>query len=454
MKISGIIELADILEHSSDGFFVIDVNGKFLYCNPATNPLLGVDIFEFKSMNTVLKNKLIDRSTALEAIEKKDTVSGEVKSIVGNRVIATSALVYDFKGNPEGVICNLRDIPAFLFDKGNNFIKRRKNSSGYKIVQIKGDCYNEELVYASSIMDEVVNLANNLSKVDSTVMLYGETGVGKDLIARLIHERSSRNKESPFVKVNCASIPINLVETELFGYEPGTFTGALKKGKKGFFEMAGGGTLFLDEIAELPLEVQPKLLNVLQDKQIIRIGSVKPKPVGVRVIAATNRNLEEMVEKGKFRQDLFYRLNVIPVEIPPLRERREEIPLLISYFQNKFQKCYTLESKTISRDVIKHLYWYHWPGNVRELANLVERLLIVSKGDMVQTGDLPVTYLHDIQKKSLRRFTVHDIAPLKNMTREFELAVINKAMEHSKNQKEAAELLGISFSSLSRKLKG
>ena len=321
-------------------------------------------------------------------------------------------------------------------------------------MQIKGECRNYELAYGSSSMEEIVNLAVNLSKVDSTVLLCGETGVGKELIAHLIYDRSPRNNKGPFIKVNCASIPINLVETELFGYEAGSFTGALKKGKKGYFELADGGTLFLDEIAELPLEVQPKLLNVLQDKQVLRIGNANPKSIDIRIIAATNRNLQKMVAEGKFRKDLYYRLNVIPVEIPPLRDRKVEIPMFISYFQNKFQKKYALKNKEISQDIIKHLYWYPWPGNVRELANLVERLLIVAKGNMVKMADLPASYLNYSQQQLLDRFTVHDIAPLKEMTKEFELAVINKAMEQSKNQKEAAEMLGISFSSLSRKLKG
>ena len=454
MRINGIIELADILEHSNDGFFVTDARGKLLYRNSATNPLVGIDIWEFKSMDYLLKNKLIDRSTALEAIQRKSTVSGEVISITGNRVIATSTLVYDPKGNPDGVICNVRDVSDDHRHEKDDHILRQieRISSDYKIVQIRGECHNFELAYSSNSMGEIVSLATDLGKVDSTVLLCGETGVGKELIARLIYDRSPKTKRGPFVKVNCASIPVNLVETELFGYEPGSFTGALKKGRKGFFELADGGTLFLDEIAELPLEVQPKLLNVLQDRQVLRVGSAKPRPIDVRIIAATNRNLKKMIAEGKLREDLYYRLNVIPVKIPPLRDRKTEIPMFISYFQNIFQRKYALGKKEISKDIIKHLYWYPWPGNVRELANLVERLLIISKEEVIKMADLPSSYLKCSQQQLKDRFTVHDIAPLKDMTREFELAVINKAMEQSKNQKEAAEILGISSSSLSRKL--
>lgn len=455
MKISGILDLTDLLEHSGDGFFITDAKGNLLYCNPAANPLIGINMFEFESMEILLKKKLINRSTALEAIQRKNTVTGEVKSITGNRILATSAPVFDFKGKLDRVICNIRDYSAYLHEKENNHFPWQDGNIdiNYKIVHINGEHYSYELVFSSSIMESLINLSVNLSKVDSTVLLYGETGVGKELIAHLIHDRSSRKKTGPFVKINCASIPINLVETELFGYEPGSFTGALRKGKKGYFELADKGTLFLDEIAELPLEIQSKLLNVLQDRQVFRVGSTESKPIDVRIITATNRNLKTMVEEGIFREDLYFRLNVIPVEVPPLRDRKTEIPMLISYFKNKLQQRHALKNKEISLDVIKHLFWYPWPGNVRELTNLVERLLIVTAENTIKISDLPAAYLNFSLHRPINRFTVHEIAPLKEITREFELAVITKAMEQSKNQKEAAGMLGISFSSLSRKLK-
>jgi transcriptional regulator with PAS, ATPase and Fis domain len=458
LKIKGTVNLAKLLENSSDGFFITNAEGKLLYCNPAINPLVGINMFEYKSLDVLLDKKIINRSTALEAIQKKSTVTGEVKSITGNKMIATSAPVFDLSGKLDRVVCNVRDFSSYLLAKKDNYFLWQGGNidfkDSYKIVQIKGEHSDYELVFGSGIMESIIDLAVNLSKVDSTVLLHGETGVGKELIAHLIHVRSPRNIAGPLVKINCASIPINLVETELFGYEPGSFTGALRKGKKGYFELAAGGTLFLDEIGELPLAVQPKLLNVLQDKQVYRVGSTESKPVDVRIIGATNRDLKKMVEEGKFREDLYFRLHVVPLEVPPLRDRKVEIPMLISYFQKKFQQKYAIRNKEMSTDVIKHLYWYPWPGNVRELANLVERLLIVAKENVIRVADLPAPYLNYTQHQPMDRFTVHDIAPLKEMTREFELAVITKAMEQSKNQREAAEMLGISFSSLSRKLKG
>lgn len=455
MKISGILEIKDLLEYSGDGFFVSDAKGRLLYCNNAANSLVGINMPKYKSLETLLKKNLIDRSTAMEAVKIKSTVIGEVKSAIGKKVTATSLPVYDFKGNLDVVICTIRDFWSYYQDKKyNHFLDQVDNidfRNAYKVVHIKGENYCYELAMNSRVMEGIFDLTVNLGKVESTVLIYGETGVGKELIAGLIHDRSSRNKVGPFIKINCASMPVNLFETELFGYEPGSFTGALQKGKKGYFELADKGTLFLDEIGELPLEVQPKLLNVLQDKQIFRVGGTEAKPTDVRIIAATNRNLKNMVEEGKFREDLYFRLNVVPLEIPPLRERKTEIPMFIHYFLHKYQKMYGFKNREISPEVIKNLVWYPWPGNVRELANLVERLLIMSKERVIKLSDIPAQYLR--YPESGNRFTVHDIAPLKEMVKEFEATVISKAMGQSKNQKEAAEMLGISFSSLSRKLR-
>lgn len=456
MKIKGTVDLTGLtglLDRSSDGFFISDAKGMLLYCNPVTNPLMGIDMVKYKSLDNLLKKNLINRSTAMEAIQKKGMVTGEVKSVAGSSVIAASAPVFDSKGSLDCIICNLRDNAKFADNKKYYSPYQDRNiqlESTYKILHINDENYDYELVYGSNVMEKIIALAINLSKVESTVLLYGETGVGKELIAHLIHNRSER-KEEPFVKINCASIPANLFESELFGYEPGSFTGALKKGKKGYFELAHKGTLFLDEVAELSMEIQPKLLNVLQDKKLFSVGSTEARSVDVRIVTATNRDLQKMVKEGKFREDLYYRLNVIPVEIPPLRNRMVEIPMFFSYFKNKFERKYALKNKEVSPELIKHLYWYPWPGNVRELANLVERLLIMSSDNVIKITDLPLQYLYFSETRD--RFTVHEIAPLKGMTREFEMTVISKAMEQSKNQREAAKMLGISFSSLSRKLK-
>ena len=233
-------------------------------------------------------------------------------------------------------------------------------------------------------MVDVLQVLKRVSKTDSTILLLGESGTGKELIARAIHNNSLRN-EKPFVAVNCAAIPEDLLESELFGYQKGSFTGALVD-KIGKFEHADGGTIFLDEIGDLKLELQAKLLRVLQEKRIDKIGGTDPIKVNVRVIAATNQNLRELIEKGMFREDLYYRLSVIPVRIPPLRERREDIPLLIEYFLKDFNAASAVR---FSPEVMKIMQDYYWRGNVRELRNVIERVLVLRKGEVIVSDDLP-----------------------------------------------------------------
>ena len=224
-----------------------------------------------------------------------------------------------------------------------------------------------------------------LSAVDTTVLITGESGVGKEIIAQILHENSDR-RDKLMVTVNCAAIPENLLESELFGYEAGAFTGASRKGKIGAFELADGGTIFLDEISELPFNLQSKLLRALQQKEITRLGGNKPLKVDVRIIAATNQNLLDMVARKEFRNDLFYRLNVIPVNIPPLRDRREEIPDFVSHFTKLFNKKYNI-NKRFDERAVHNLMQYNWPGNVRELQNLIERNMITSEKDVIKNLD-------------------------------------------------------------------
>jgi Nif-specific regulatory protein len=238
----------------------------------------------------------------------------------------------------------------------------------------------------SKVMLEVFSAIDKVSPSSATVLLLGESGTGKELVARAVHQ-ASRRRDNPFLKVNCAALPDNLLESELLGHEKGAFTGALAR-KKGRFELADTGTLFLDEIGELPLELQSKLLRVLQEQQFERLGGTQTISVDVRVIAATNRSLSEQVAKGRFRADLFYRLNVVPIVLPPLRERREDIPLLIEHFLSSSNRQ-NMKNVRLSREVLDFLTQYQWPGNVREMQNLVERLVIMADRDRVLLTDLP-----------------------------------------------------------------
>ncbi len=242
-----------------------------------------------------------------------------------------------------------------------------------------------KLVFRSEKMKEVVELAIRVAKSDATVLIRGESGVGKELVVDLIHENSPR-KDKPLVKINCAAIPSELLESELFGYRKGAFTGAVAD-KKGKFEEADGGTIFLDEIGDMPVQLQAKILRVLQSKEIEPLGG-KPKKIDVRIIAATHRNLEELVKQGKFREDLYYRLNVVPITIPPLRERKEDIKPLVEHFLEKFNRKYG-RNIAISKSAIDLLESYEWPGNVRELENLIERLVVVSSDLTITPDDIP-----------------------------------------------------------------
>jgi formate hydrogenlyase transcriptional activator len=240
----------------------------------------------------------------------------------------------------------------------------------------------EGIVGQSSALRHVLNLVETVAPSESTVLLLGETGTGKELIARAIHERS-RRKERTFVKLNCAAIPTGLLESELFGHERGAFTGAIAQ-KIGRLELADQGSLFLDEVGDIPIDIQPKLLRALQEREFERLGSNRTKRVDVRLVAATNRNLEEMMEKREFRSDLYYRLNVFPIRIPPLRERPEDIPLLVRYFTQKYGRLMNKEIESIPSAAMRKLSSWQWPGNIRELENFIERSVILTHGAALQ----------------------------------------------------------------------
>jgi len=299
-------------------------------------------------------------------------------------------------------------------------------------------------------MRKVIDLAYRVANVDSSVLLLGESGVGKDLIAKIIHKASPRNEAGLFLKINCGAIPENLLESELFGYETGAFTGANKEGKAGYFEFVNKGTLFLDEIGDLPKNMQVKLLNVIQDQKVTRVGGVKPKEIDVRILAATNKNLEEMVVRGLFREDLFYRLNVLPIMIPPLRERREDILFIIQHYADHFNKKYNLNVK-FSKEAIEILSKYDWPGNVRELTNLVERLIIIAQETVITPEHIPTKYHLGCEQITLEYN--YQSKTLSNAMEEFENKFIAQMISRCGSREEAAVQLDISLSSLTRRIR-
>jgi PAS domain S-box-containing protein len=305
----------------------------------------------------------------------------------------------------------------------------------------------EEIISKSKIFHKVLQQVEQVASTDATVLILGESGTGKELIARAIHNISNRSKKS-LVKVNCATLPANLIESELFGHEKGAFTGALER-KIGRFELADGGSIFLDEIGELPVDLQSKLLRVLQEGEFERLGNPKTMRVNVRVIAATNRNLEQAIEKKEFREDLFYRLNVFPIICPPLRDRKEDIPLLIKHFCQKHEAKIGKKVTNISPRVIDSLMEYSWPGNIRELENLIERALILSPGNMLEYGDwMPKGSLvmkNGNGKPSLQK--------LEEVEREHIIETLKKVNWKVSGEKGAAKILGINPTTLEARMK-
>ncbi|TCK05334.1 sigma-54-dependent transcriptional regulator [Phorcysia thermohydrogeniphila] len=322
---------------------------------------------------------------------------------------------------------------------------------------------SEEIVGTSRKMQEVFKLVGRVAKSDVTVLITGESGTGKELIAKAIHKYSDR-KDKPFLAVNCAALPPNLLEAELFGYERGAFTGAVSS-KKGLFEQANGGTLFLDEIGELPLELQAKLLRVLQEKEIRRIGGERTIKVDVRIVAATNRNLEEEVKKGNFREDLFFRLNVVTIELPPLRERREDIIPLALYFIRKFSREFKLPVKELTERAVEWLMSYEFPGNVRELENMILRAMIVSPTNVIDVEDLKPSLTSRKTpsfEEAIKNFVVEVFTlEQKEKSNLYELVVksaekilISEVLRFCGfNQQRAASVLGIHRNTLRRKIK-
>lgn len=319
--------------------------------------------------------------------------------------------------------------------------------------EIKGDIFNiSKMIIEDEKMVDVLKMAHRVSRVNTTVLIQGETGVGKEGIAKYIHYNSLRKEES-FVAINCGAIPKNLIESELFGYEAGSFTGANKQGKVGLFELADKGTIFLDEVGELSQEVQVKLLRVIQEQEIERIGGLKPIKVDVRIIAATNRNLKAMIEENSFREDLYYRLSVFPINIPPLKERKGDIVPLIKFFSEEINKMYGLNS-SFSEESLECLKNYSWPGNIRELKNVVERSLVMSDNKIIYERDLPEGICGSYKESEIE-FSIGNLSikgyNLKDIIQKIEEEIIEDAMDRYGNIRMAAKALGVNPSTIVRK---
>lgn len=412
---------------------------------------LAKKVFEsFPSTITIILTAYDDKEIMLEAINQDGIYRFLVKPAEINdlrQTIDSAFFMYDIKKQRIELLNSLIEKNRIL-NQANSEIEKLKNQLLEENVQLKNEVsvnHNfSEIVGESKILKNTLMRLAKIAKSDATVLITGETGTGKELFANVVHQLSER-KSSIFVKVNCAAIPETLIESELFGYEKGAFTGA-NKSKFGKFEIANGGTIFLDEIGELPLLLQSKLLRVIQEKEVERLGSNKPTKIDVRVVAATNRNLEVEVANGNFRSDLYYRLNVIPVNVPPLRERKEDIPLLINFFIEKLNRRNNKNISAISSADLKQLVEYNWPGNIRELENVVERSHILSSG-----ARLKVEFFFNANENV---HTASDaIVSLEAFEKQYIAKVLNLTGWRVRGKNGAAELLGINPSTLDSRIK-
>lgn len=446
-------DLMAMIENSYDGFAIVDGESRLLLLNPAFERVMGLKNSEILGRKTrdLVKEGVSDTAASLKVIETGKPQTVIINTMAGRQVLSTGVPVFNREGKIERIYCNLRDITEL------NELKEKHEESQRLLSKYQIELHEvkqrrtvrTQFVAHSKPMTEILESAFRIARVDATVLLLGESGVGKELVARMIHDASSRADTGIFVKINCGAIPGELLESELFGYEAGAFTGASREGKPGYFEIADKGTLLLDEIADLPPGLQVKLLSVIQDQEVTRVGGTKPKRVDVRIIAATNQDLEKMVRSGRFREALFYRLNVVPLTIPPLRERKDDIPFLLMHYLEKYNKKYGFKRR-LSKGAIEALSAYSWPGNVRELSNLMEQVIVLSNEEIIEWRQLPKKF------QTLPEAEVENhqsMLSLKAEVEAYELNVIKRTVSRSKTLEEAAHSLGISLSTLTRRLR-
>lgn len=437
-------DLNAVLSSVYDEILVLNQHGELMRCSETMPEYWNINFKQLIGQNLLLlKDKGMFSPMVIQRVmEKKEKYSIVQETRNGKQVLSVGTPVFDETGRMQRIIIALRDITETARLK-SELDKYKKELDGLK----KKDHFFKQMVYRSAKMEELMIRVKKVAEFSSTVLISGESGVGKEIVAKAIHQMGGRAMQ-PFLKLNCGAIPENLLESELFGYVKGAFTGASTCGKKGYFEQANGGVLFLDEIGEMPLQLQVKLLRVLQENEVVPLGSTKAIPVDVQIVAATNRHLIDMIKEGKFREDLYYRLNVIPLSVPPLRERTEDIALLAVHFLKQFNEKYN-KNYAFMPDALNLLELYSWPGNIRELQNVVERLIVVSDSETIH-ADLVSRLIKFDQKRTESSF-VNRVIPMKRAKEKLEEELVLLAMKQYKTTTRAAKALGISQSSVSRK---
>lgn len=437
-----------LVDSSFDGVFFTDGDGLVLYCNDSYLKISGLKREQIlgRKIADMVKAGEIPDACSPDVIVQKKPVTKVINYYHGVSALVTSAPVFNERGQLIRVLSNVRDITQLiqLKEQLGEYSRRLRQAE-------RAGRDDNKMLAVSKEMDNIVKTATRVASFSSPVLIQGESGVGKDMLARYIHDCSDASENRPFVQINCSAIPETLLESELFGYEAGAFTGASNKGKMGLLEIANNGTLFLDEIGEMPLSLQVKMLQVLQTNVMFRVGGTKKVELNTRIIAATNSNLEKLMAAGRFRQDLFYRLNVIPIYIPPLRERKADLVPLIHHFLAKKNQKFNLNRK-LSFTALELLSSYDWPGNVRELNNVIEQMMIMTEGDVIDEKCVP-QFITQSVKKPLYIDTpdYFDSYDLNEIIAVVEREVIRKAIAEFGPLRNVSQHLGIDLSTLVRK---
>ncbi|MDR3305654.1 MAG: sigma 54-interacting transcriptional regulator [Clostridiales Family XIII bacterium] len=443
----------------ADGICVTDGQGVVTSINRGYTEITGIREDEIlgRSVDELVREGYFSNAVSMEAIKRKEKVSA--MSVIRkneNRVLLVGTPFLDADGEVESVITVMRNLTELIrLREELDTAEKKKEQYKAQIKSLKKEQADRGFIGSSDAILHVKDLIGHVAHSDATVLITGETGSGKEVVAREIYKLSNR-KNGPYVKVNCAAIPDGLIESELFGYERGAFTGAGPKEKKGYFEMANGGTILLDEISEMPVALQPKILRVLQEKEITRVGGVHPVSLDIRIIASTNRVLKDMIAAGGFRADLYYRINVFPIHLPPLRERRGDIRALAENFLGRFNALYE-KSKNFTDEAMRQLCDHDWPGNVRELENAVERMVIILPGKHITRENVRALIGGD-------RFEDGESAPpfeapsaadgigsLRELVADYEKSLILRAVETYGSSYSAAKALGTSQPTIVRK---
>ncbi len=428
-------ELLEIIfDNVANGIYIVDGKGVTVRVNKTFEEMSGFTNDELVGRSLydlVGPDNYFSGSASLLVIEKRMPVTATYSTRTGRKLLVKGRPVFDDQGGIRYIINTIWDLTVVQYSK--------KIDADTARTQMLNE---EDIVTCSQNMSDVIDLALRVAGTDSTILLTGESGVGKSLLAKVIH-RASERRHKPLLQINCAAIPESLIEAELFGYESGAFTGADRKGKAGLFEQADGGTIFLDEITEIPLHLQSKLLGVIQDKAFHKIGGRGEQSVDVRIIAATNRDLSAQVTLGRFREDLYYRLNVVPVQIPPLRERQEDIPLLIRYFTDHYNRRYN-SYRRFSERLTEKMMSLPWKGNIRELENVVERMIVTSTASEINS-------LGPIDSHSAAETAENKT--LIDLIQEYEDTLLIQALKEYGTTRKIATHFGLSQPTVSRKVK-